>query len=334
MAMVSRSHDHILAAFSALSLAGCSGEAASSPLAASAPRIDQVEPVLGVPDRGDHPAVVAIDLAGETFCTGALVAPDVVLTARHCVSIAADAQCPASSTQTLGLRRPDSLQVRVGDDSTTAEERARGRDILAPPVDEICGADVAILMLDRPIDDIQPLAIRATGAAQGDHVRTVGFFDAPAARGVPATKLLRDHVSVLDTTKTELRVAEGACRGGGGPALDESTGEIVGVVSRADPGGDNVYTRVDGFLPLIAQALEQSGASSAGGKRKSKKGPPDIGANCSRGSECAAGACVTDGTKKYCSRRCSAHDHCPARFRCERCDAGQRRRSVWACVEN
>lgn len=336
MTFVSQSREFLLAALSALSLAACSGEAAPSPLAASAPRVDEVEPVVGVADRGDHPAVVTIDLAGETVCTGALVAPDAILTARHCLSISAEPHCPASGTQAIALRRPDSLQVRVGNDVTTAEERARGRDILVPPGDEICGADIAILMLDRPIDDIQPFAIRATGVAQGDHVRTVGFFDVPAARGVPAPKLLRDHVSVLDTTGTELRVAEGPCRGGGGPALDESTGEIVGVISRADRGGDNVYTRVDRFLPLIAQALEQSSSSSVSAlhKKKSKKGPPDMGANCSQGSDCASGACVTDGNKKYCSRGCSAHDRCPARFRCERCDATARRRAGWACVEN
>jgi len=296
--------------------------------AVGTPKIDQVEPVLGVPDRGDEPGVVAIDVAGVALCSGALLASDVVLTARHCVTISVAPQCPATGAQVVGLRPADSLRILVGDGATIAEERALARGILVPPGDEICGADIALLMLDRPIDDIQPLVVRATGAAQGDHVRTVSFFG--------AEKLLRDHVPVLDTTPTELRVAEGPCQGGGGPALDESTGEVVGVVSRAGPDASNVYTRVDRFLSLIARALEESASASARRTyaKKRKRGPADMGANCSQGADCAAGACVTSGVREYCSRRCSAHDRCPARFRCGRCDVSQEGPALWACVEN
>ncbi|MDB4997114.1 MAG: hypothetical protein JWM74_4546, partial [Myxococcaceae bacterium] len=45
-----------------------------------------LEIVPGVPDRGRDPAVVAIDVGGEGLCTGTLIAPNVVLTARHCVA--------------------------------------------------------------------------------------------------------------------------------------------------------------------------------------------------------------------------------------------------------
>ena len=65
----------------------CSGELGAPPGAlAQAPVAEVVAPVAGVPDRGSDPAVVAVESAGAVVCAGALVAPDVVLTARHCVT--------------------------------------------------------------------------------------------------------------------------------------------------------------------------------------------------------------------------------------------------------
>src|SRR5436190_21433416 len=46
------------------------------------PTADRVEIIKGVPDRGRDPSVVAIDIGGEGFCSGALVSPRLVLTAR------------------------------------------------------------------------------------------------------------------------------------------------------------------------------------------------------------------------------------------------------------
>ncbi len=309
----------------------CSGPSASSILPSNAPTADVASPPPGVADRGDDPAVVAIDAAEAPLCAGALVAPDVVLTSRHCVSVPTVSNgCPGDAAVPPPLRAPASLRVRVGEDVVAAPERARGRDIVVPTSPSMCGADIALLLLDVSIDDVQPLVLRATGAAQGDHVRTVGWR-LPARVG-PAPKFLREHLLVMDASDTELELAEVPV-GGSGPALSEATAEVLGVFSRSDDGPSRaVYTRTDAFMALIDSALarSQSAAETTAGLRKAKKGPVDIGAYCAKGTDCAAGVCVstTGGLEQYCSRTCGSHDRCPSGYRCQRSQSG-----IQVCTE-
>jgi hypothetical protein len=316
---IARRHD-VLAA---LTIAACSGETTTSHSSIAAPSVDMVVPPRGVADRGFDPAVVAVDFGGASPCAGALVAPDVVLTARHCVVvIVTPLHCPADAGQTMpSPRSPDSLRILVGDNASLATERARAREVLVPADAALCAGDLAVLLLDRSIDDLVPLNVRPTGAARGDHVRTVGF--ARSGVGAPM-KVLRDHLPIVGTAPTELRVAEPMMGTGGGPALDEETGEVLGVVSRTD-GAASIYTRTDVFAALVESALVESArsASIARGAAKLKKGPVDMGATCVDGEDCAAGVCVVDGVRQYCSRSCGADDACPTRFRCERSDHGQ-----------
>ncbi|HEX4445934.1 MAG TPA: trypsin-like serine protease [Polyangiaceae bacterium] len=329
---------------------GCSGEAQTR-LGSNAPSADIAAPPPGTLDHGVDPAVVAIDAiepAGASPCAGALVAPDVVLTALHCVllatvstncAVASPSSSAASSgasegaTRSRALRAPASLRVLVGEGGSVAVERARGRAIVAPATGSLCGGDIAFLLLDRDVDDIAPLVVRATGAARGDHVRTVGFRTAGDGAGGLGDKVLRAHVAVADSQATEIEASEVFLGAGGGPALDETTAEIVGVASRDVAPGRDVYTRADAFLPLLASALSGSrGASGVSADlAKVEKGPIDLGAACVEGAGCAAGVCVSipSSGAQYCSRSCSASDHCPTRFRCQKSVQGAQ-----ICVES
>jgi hypothetical protein len=311
--------------------AACLGNPGSTDVATVLPTVDQAQPVFGVPDHGENPAIVALalaGLAGQWLCSGSLVAPDVVLTARHCLSALRDPiECPEEGPLAPVLVQPSSIQVLTGDELSTAIEVARGRRLVVPAEDRLCGADVALVLLDAPIEGVQPLQVRPTGAAQGDRLVSVGFGRAPAT-GASVVKLVRDHVLVSSTTSTELLVAEAPCQNGacGNPVLDETSGEILGVASRAvstSTSGEDAYTRADVFLDWIEQTLSLSSATAGTGLAKGEKGSPDMGGNCLRGSDCSAGACVTCDGRRYCTRSCSPHDICPTHFRCENSAQGE-----------
>jgi hypothetical protein len=222
--------------------------------------------------------------------------------------------------------------------------RALGAELFVPEGNATCGADIALVRLDRSIDDVEPFDIGALGVAEGDHVDGVGYGDGDS--GGLKTKLIREHATVLAVTPTEVHVAEATCGGEpGGPAFDETTGEVVGVVSRSGPrcdgdGAYDVYTRVDPFAKIIEDALASSranggdagAATDAGthrrhtdaGRGHGHKPKSNIGAACKKGSECATGICVADHGKHYCSRTCDAKDACPTHFACTKTRKGEK----------
>jgi hypothetical protein len=298
----------------------CSGGAAT-PVVPGAPVVDRAWPLRGVPDPGADPAVLLLDLDGQGWCTGALLASDVVLTARRCVSVlTGDPSCPARGAQVSGGVDLTNVRVLVGVDAATAQERARGRAVLVPDGDVLCGADLALLLLDGTIDDVAPLVVQPTGAAVGDHVRSVAFES--------GQQLVRDHVSVVAVSAVEIELAEAPCDATpGGPAIDETSGQVVGVISRSGPScgaadGYDVDSRTDAFLMLVQEALAEGQASHASHQAKEKKGAVDLGASCTRGADCAAGACVSYAGAEYCTRTCDPTDKCPSKYKCMGAQSG------------
>jgi hypothetical protein len=303
-----------LAAFSfAVTGLACSG-APAAPDVLSAPQVDLAMPLRGVPDNAYDPAVVLLAIDGKPWCIGTLLEEDVVITARRCIEILqGDDPCPSGP----GWNAPrdlSTIHVLVGDDVGSAIDRAQGREVVLPSADALCGADLALLLLDAPIGDIDPVVVSPTGAAQGDHVRTVAFGT--------DIKLVRDHVPVTQESSRELGLAQAPCVGlPGGALIDMTTGNLLGVVSRGGPAcsaadGWEVATRADAFFPLIEQALSLGTLSHASGRAKEKKGPIDQGASCSAASQCAAGACVTYANAQYCTRTCGPTDRCPSTTHC------------------
>ncbi len=214
-----------------------------------------------------------------TLCSGALVAPNLLLTARHCVSksITATPSCDTRGASHNGDHigadeDPSSIAVYIGThvDVTVDTPRAYASKTIHPRTRVLCDSDVAFLVLDRPLEGVQQLAMRLDAPVrEGDFVVPVGFGGGFV--GDIGTRVPREATEVLSvgprhnmTTGAvigprEFEVDEATCRGdSGGPALDARSGEIVGIVSRGRScfsEGNHVYTRIDAYASLARQAI-------------------------------------------------------------------------------
>lgn len=214
-----------------------------------------------------------------TLCSGALVAPNLVLTARHCVSraVTATPSCDARGRSHNGDHLaedvdPQSIAIYTGSHVRPDVDVpvARAVRTLHPTGQVLCDSDVAFLVLDRAIPNATILSMRLHAPVEaGDMVVPVGFGGGPL--NIVGHKVARSKSTVLATGPSanaatgavlgprEFEVDRATCRGdSGGPAIDVMTGEIVGVVSRGgscSATGNHVYTRVDAYKRLAGAAF-------------------------------------------------------------------------------
>jgi len=323
----------LLAATTLALLGSCGGVADAPPADPVLAAI--VAPLVGAPDRGLDPSVVALTNARGEVCSGVLLAGDVVLTARSCVT--RDAllfECPPGDAPAPTTESPSTLHVYTQLPEPAVPWVSSGVAVLTSDDLSMCGADLAVVILGRQIEGVTPVLVSESGIAEGGHVRTVGFgWTSP--EGSTMGDLLREHAPVLDVSASEIAVGEATCVAApGGAAFDETTGEVVGVLSRwgtacGVEGEFDVYTRADAFYGLVRLALAwgpalavgagDGGAARSGEKRdaaRSRKPPTDVGSACLSPTDCGTGLCVSAQGGEYCSRTCAPADRCPTAFTC------------------
>jgi hypothetical protein len=274
----------------AAAVAAIAGSVGCGPVEPDATRSLHEAIVEGQPSGPEDDAVVLVQTeepsgSAVNNCSGTLVAPNILLTARHCVSEYEDGAFTCSSEGELehaegqagvmgDLVPPRNIEVRAGAVPDTAEV-ARGKQIFALPTPSICRNDIALVLLDRSTD-LPVASLRLTTPTRhGELMRAVGYGsdDENSAR----KRRTKDDVAVIVIGPSEYWPDEGlapprtfalgvsACQGdSGGPALTKNDA-VAGVYSLSagectSPSVRNYYTQVAPFEDLVRKAFEAAGA--------------------------------------------------------------------------
>jgi len=291
----------------------------------------------GYSDDEDTAVVGIVSLANNSLgiCSGTLIAPNVVLTAQHCVAPTSSSgvlcgtttfgQAYAASGLYISTKRR--LTQNPSDYYSTAE-------IIVPPNgSDFCGFDIALMILSSAVDPAEATPrIPSVDSVleQSDGYYAVGYGATNDQGSGSGQRRRRDDLFVscvadecpaIYVAEEEFIGDEGICQGdSGGPAFDLEH-RVVGIASRGSSGCDMpIYTYVQAWGDWIKEKV-QYGTSTAGVETPpwALGAPTDpiytvrVGAECTQNSDCESNMC-RDG---YCTRPCEDLAPCPDSFMCE-----------------
>jgi len=262
-----------------LSLLGCA-EALEVEAPGPLDEIDLTSQEIQGGVNSDVPAVMGMaSIQGRGFgiCSGTLIAPNLLMTAQHCVSsdVPDFILCGLSE---FGTNINDS-QIYLTPDPQISRRGTffQTLEVVRPPGgNDVCGFDIALLILDSNVPEsmARPIIPKIDIAATpGDQYTAIGYGHTGSGSG-SGTRRQRENQFVTcvgETCPSSVRLTEmefygdeGTCQGdSGGPAID-AEGRVFGALSRGGSGcGDAIYSAVfpwsDWILEVGARAAELGG---------------------------------------------------------------------------
>jgi V8-like Glu-specific endopeptidase len=212
------------------------------------------------------------------FCSGFLVAPDVVATAGHCVKSAADM---AGIRFVFGFRMNDSVTARttLAADDVYAGAKLIGRQLAAD------GTDWALVKLDRPVTGRAPVSLRTSGKiSAAARLFVIGHPCGLPQKYAPGAK-------VRHNSATPFFVANLDTYGGnsGSPVFNAASYKVEGILVR---GENDFVTNGSCYVSLVCPSTgcrgEDVTRATVWATKLPKAGKAKSGATKSKSNKAAA----------------------------------------------
>lgn len=286
------------------------------------------------------------------LCTATLIAKNLLLTARHCVSPGSGDDHVQCGDSLLGKPYPASAFIATNDAhprQTSPFFRASAVRVPEEGVDT-CGYDIALIILSENV----PAEISAPSVPRIDRDVSPGESYTAVGYGVNedgnsnGSRMALSGLSIAcepgscgeGVESSEFRGQTGICSGdSGGPALDDQ-GKVVGVVSRGGPGCSTpVYGTVTAWRDFIIQTTTEAAklggyeppfwvttrssdpplVAGAGGAANAEEGLA-VGEPCQSGAQCESPlVCYQSeqGARGICTATCDSTAECGSGEVCE-----------------
>ena len=227
----------------------------------------------------DNETTAAVGLALSTggLCSGTLIAPNLVLTAHHCVASTSAQRIDCRSASFGSTQLASGVYVTTGTyiqdrDIYSAYRRTKPtgfygvKEIVTAEKSRVCGNDLALLVLDANVPETEatPMVPRIDiPVYPGERYTAVGYGHTGNGRDSGVRRIL-DGRSVqcegeacpryAQVVRAEFLGSSGTCQGdSGGPAID-AKGRVLGALSRgAGTCESSTYSSVEGWADLIME---------------------------------------------------------------------------------
>jgi hypothetical protein len=239
--------------------------------------------------------VVFMSNSQVAFCSGALLAPNLVATARHCAAAISSTQIDCSTSNFGANLAPTQLLVTTDANITQQGNFVNVTQVITPTPTPVCGDDLALLILESPID-LQAYVTPVLNPPMTDHttystnITAIGYgVTTPTdTTGTTAgTRRILQNIPLEcipsdpsfqacpvglagQVDNNEFVATDGTCEGDSGSSafdeksFDQGVWESFGVLSRGGVSTDgttcvgSIYTRFDQYAQLIISTAVQA----------------------------------------------------------------------------